>query len=37
MRKNLGYISLVYFVLRASFIGLTTLCLVTTTKQDSFI
>ena len=37
MKKNLGYISLSYFMFRASFIGITTLCITTLAKQDSYI
>ncbi len=35
MRKNLGYFAIAYFICRASFIGISSVALVTLVKQDS--
>ncbi len=37
MRKNLGYGAIAYFVCRASFIGITSVALITLVHQDSWI
>ena len=37
MNENKGYVALIYFILRSSFIGLTSMCILSSLNQDAWI